>query len=131
IKMMNKKQTSNGHLSKYVFILLIAIIGSLIFSISNAKEAIKPSISINSKVLINKVEKNTIAKQDIIIATNNDTIHKKAAVNNLAADKTPANTSILGDILSFVDGVKIDREDMNSLNKMRPDDIASMTVYKA
>jgi len=38
IMMMNKKQSSNTHLSKYVFILPAVVIGSLIFGLSNASE---------------------------------------------------------------------------------------------
>lgn len=128
---MNKKQTSNRHLSKYVFILSIAIICSLIFSVSNAREVIKPSILANSKALLNKAEENAIVKQDTLPAASDDVVLNETAVIRMSADKTPANIGIPEDILIFVDGVKINREDMNSLNKISPDDIASMTVYKA
>jgi len=39
IMMMNKKQSPNTHLSKYVFILPAVVIGSLIFGLSNASES--------------------------------------------------------------------------------------------
>ncbi|WP_165870273.1 M56 family metallopeptidase [Albibacterium bauzanense] len=109
IKMMNKKQTSNKHLSKYVFILPIAIMGSLIFSFSNAEETIMPSTLSDNLI---HVEGNMTAKQE---------------QDSLTADKKPIGDGISENVLIFLDGIKISKED---LNKVDPEDIESMNVYK-
>lgn len=126
IKMMNKKQTSNRHLSKYVFILPIAIIGSLIFSVSNAKEAIKPLTS-NDNNLINKVEENAIVKQDTLPAKSGDIVMNETAVIGMSADKTPTSINTPENVLIFLDGIKISKED---LNKVKTENIESINVYK-
>lgn len=109
IKMMNKKQTSNRHLSKYVFILPIAIIGSLIFSVSNAEETIMPSSLSDNHIY---VEGNVYAKQD-----------------SLTPNKKPLGDGIPENILIFIDGVKTNKEDL-SKSTINPEDIESMRVYK-
>jgi len=107
IRMMNKKQTSNKHLSKYVFILPLAIIGSLIFSVSNAEETITPSTLSDNHIY---VEGNLYAKQD-----------------SLSPNKKPLGDGIPENILVLLDGVKINKED---LNKLSANNIESMHVYK-
>lgn len=107
IRMMNKKQTSNRHLSKYVFILPIAIIGSLVLSVSNAEETIMPSTLSDNDIY---VEGNIIAKQD-----------------SLTPNRKPLGDGIPENIVVLLDGVKITKEDLNKINT---DDIESMNVYK-
>lgn len=107
IRMMNKKETSNRHLSKYIFILPMAIIGSLIFSLSNAEEAIIPSSLSKNNIY---VEGNTIAKQD-----------------SLTPNKKPIGDGIPENTLVLLDGVKITKEE---LSKVDPENIESMNVYK-
>jgi hypothetical protein len=112
IKMMNKKQTSNRHLSKYAFILPLAIIGSLIFSVSNATESISPIPLSDISI---KVEGNMDSKQDSLNS------NSKSFGKNL-----PEN------ILIFLDGVKINGDELSKdeLSKVNTDDIESMNVYK-
>lgn len=106
IRMMNKNQTSNSHLSKYVFILPIAIIGSLIFSVSNAKETIDPSLLSTSIVTDEKM----VAKQD-----------------SLLSKRKPIDDGLPENLLILLDGVKVNEEDFKKIN---PEDIESINVYK-
>ena len=106
IKMMNKNQTSNSHLSKYVFILPIVIIGSLIFSITNAKESLDSS-PLSTSIITNE----RMAEEQ----------------NSLLPNTEPAKGRLPENLLILVNGVKVNEEDFKKIN---PKDIESINVYK-
>lgn len=106
IMMMNKKQSSNTHLSKYVFILPAVMISSLIFGISKATESkdIQPVSTVILKEDIEKLEVDHISnptKQDTIIIKSNEVypVGSPAKIRLLGVGKKQKNLDHLIDTL--------------------------------
>jgi len=109
IWMMNKKRTSNMHLSKYVFIIPAVIIGSLVFGITKATENKNISDVIAENLTVNPTDKvsneNLIStKKDMkkiaTVITKQDTgVKKKSEIVRVSTIKPDRKLSPLIDTL--------------------------------
>lgn len=116
IIMMNKKETSKQHIGKYVFILPAIVLGSFVFSVSNADESLFKSSQFKTVV--------SDAPQDTIRFRNVDSIQFRLRQEDKPSFGKTVNVE---DPMVLLDGKRISKEQMKSIN---PEHIKEITVYK-
>src|SRR5690554_1282551 len=125
IVMMNKKQSSKMQLGKYVLIIPVVVLGTLVFGVSKAyeqegiQEKFQPTININAN-LPEPAAAGMEEKETVVVQAPQGNAHKAVAVTN---DTLPLAIQPL----VIVDGSIAPND---ALSKLNPEDIQSIDVIK-